>query len=57
VEEGVSHRFLFLNDVPLNESNEGVRVNLLEYREIKGDKTQHFSWITDFNTCRLSLPF
>ena len=46
--EGVVHRFCYLNDVPLNESNAEVRVNSLEYWEIKPDKTQHFSWITDF---------
>ena len=46
--KGVSHRFRFLNDVPLNESNTDVRVNFLEYWEIKGDKTRHFTWITDF---------
>jgi len=46
--EGVIHRFRFLNDVPLNESNSDVRVNFLEYWEIKGNKTQHFTWITDF---------
>lgn len=48
VEEGVIHRFRYLNDAPLNESNTGVRVNFLEYWEIKGDKTRHFTWITDF---------
>lgn len=47
-EAGVTHRFRFLNKVPLNESNPEVRVNFLEYWEIKGDQTQHFSWITDF---------
>jgi hypothetical protein len=46
--EGVIHRFRFLNDVPLNESNADVRVNFLEYWEVKGGKTQHFTWITDF---------
>ena len=46
--KGVSHRFRFLNDVPLNASNTDVRVNFLEYWEIKGDKTRHFTWITDF---------
>jgi len=48
VETGLIHRFRFLNDVPLNELNAEVRVNFLEYWEIKGDKSQHFSWITDF---------
>lgn len=47
-EKGVTHRFQFLNDAPLNESNADVRVNFLEYWEIKGDKSQHFTWITDF---------
>jgi len=46
--EGVTHRFCFLNDVPLNESNPDVRVNFLEYWEIKKGKTLHFTWITDF---------
>lgn len=46
--EGVIHRFCFLNDAPLNESNTDVRVNFLEYWEIKSGKTQHFSWVTDF---------
>ncbi len=46
--DGVTHRFRFLNDAPLNTSNADVRVNFLEYWEIKGDKSQHFTWITDF---------
>jgi hypothetical protein len=47
--EGVIHRFCFINDAPLNESNADVRVNFLEYWQIQpGKKTQHFSWITDF---------
>ena len=46
--EGVIHRFCFLNDAPLNESNTDVPVNFLEYWEIKSGKTRHFSWVTDF---------
>lgn len=43
------HRFRFINQVPLNESNQDVLVNFLEYWEIKGDKIQRFSWIvSDF---------
>lgn len=53
-EKGVTHRFRFLNDVPLNESNTDVRVNFLEYWEIKGDKTRHFTWITDFTISKLN---
>ena len=43
------HRFLFLNQVPLNASNQDLLVNFLEYWEIKPEKTQHFSWVTDFS--------
>jgi len=45
---GVTQRFRFLNDVPLNASHTDVRVNFLEYWEIRGDHSQHFTWITDF---------
>jgi len=44
----VVHRFRFINHVPLNESNQDLLVNFLEYWEIAPDKTQHFSWVTDF---------
>ena len=46
--DGVTHRFRWLNDVPLNASNLDVRVNFLEYWEIRDTKVQHFSWVTDF---------
>jgi len=52
--DGVVHRFRFLNDVPLNESNTDVRVNFLEYWEVKSGKTQHFSWVTDFTITELN---
>lgn len=44
----IIHRYRFINQVPLNESNQDVRINFVEYWEIKGDKVRHFSWITDF---------
>lgn len=43
-----THRFLFVNQVPLNASNKDLPVNFLEYWEITPGKTQHFSWVTDF---------
>ncbi len=46
--EGTIHRFRFIHQVPLNESNPDLLVNFVEYWEIKGSKTQHFSWVTDF---------
>lgn len=44
----ITHRFRFINDMPLNKSNQDIRVNFVEYWEITNEKTQHFSWITDF---------
>ncbi len=42
------HRFRFVNQVPLNASNQNLLVNFLEYWEITSDKVKHFSWVTDF---------
>ena len=46
------HRFSFLNQVPLNESNQDVLVNFLEYWEVTPGKVQHFSWVTDFTVTK-----
>ena len=53
-EEGdVTHRFRFINGVPLNESNLDVQVNFLEYWEEKdGETTKHFSWVTDLHVTK-----
>jgi len=42
------HRFLFVNQVSLNNSNQDLLTNFLEYWEITPEKTLHFSWVTDF---------
>ncbi|MCP4648923.1 MAG: transposase, partial [PVC group bacterium] len=46
----ILHCFSFMNDVPLNRSNQNVRVNFLEYWELNTQtgKLKHFSWVTDF---------
>jgi hypothetical protein len=45
---GTEHRFSWVNDVPLNESNDDVRVNFIEYWETAANgKKQHFTWVTD----------
>ena len=44
---GITHRFRFLNAVPLNASHPELRVNFLEYWEISAEHIQHFSWVTD----------
>jgi len=53
--EGVIHRFRFINQVPLNASNQDILVNFVEYWEIEGDKTQHFCWITDFTVTKWNV--
>ena len=53
--QGVTHRFRFINQVPLNAANQEVLVNFIEYWEIKGDKVQHFCWITDLTVTKLNV--
>ncbi len=50
IDGDIIHIFSFINDVPLNKSNQDIRINFLEYWEInnKTGKKQHFSWVTDF---------
>ncbi len=52
--DGTLHQFRFLNGVCLNASNLDVKVNAVEYSEIKpgpknrpGPKVKRFSWVTD----------
>src|SRR6266571_1317847 len=52
---GVSHRFRFVNDMPLNASNPNVRVNFIEYWEIGPHKVQHFSWVTDLRVSKRNV--
>jgi len=49
---GTTHRFRFINEAPLNASNQDLLVNFLEYWEITDEKTKHFSWVTDFTITR-----
>jgi len=46
------HRFSFLNQVSLNESNQDLLVNFLEYWEVTPDKVKHFCWVTDFTVTK-----
>ncbi len=42
------HTFTFMNNVPLNDSNPDLLVNILEYLQINKDgKVATFSWVTD----------
>ena len=50
---GICHRFLLACDVPLNESNQDLLVNFIEYWELRPNGyVQHFSWVTDLPLCR-----
>ena len=46
---GITHRFCFIDEVPLNQSNLGLTVTFIEYWQLGPDaKTQqHFTWVTD----------
>ena len=46
-EEGVLHRFRWLNGVSLNDSNPNCKVHFLHYSEQTSKKTTHWSWVTD----------
>ena len=46
-ETGLSHRFRFVSDLPLNEAHADLRVNFLECWEWDGDQGQHVRWVTD----------
>lgn len=54
-ERGVVDRFRFLNQAPLNASNQDVLVNFVEYWEITAGQTQHFSWVTDFEVTQSNV--
>ncbi len=45
---GITHRFNFVNQMPLNASHPDLLVNFLEYWEVTDKGEQYFSWITDF---------
>jgi hypothetical protein len=53
-EGAVTCEVSWVRDVPLNESNQDLRVHFLEYNEYnaKGERIQHFTWITDFHITR-----
>jgi len=48
----IHHRFRFFQHVPLNQSNQDLRVNVLEHWECKDQQSKYFSWITDLEITR-----
>ena len=48
----------FINGVPLNESNQDLQVNFLQYGEYGPDGAErHWSWVTDLEICRQNAPW
>ncbi len=48
----IHHFFRFFHNVPINQSNQDVRVNVLEYWELRGDNSKYFCRVTDFKITR-----
>ncbi|MCP4120611.1 MAG: transposase, partial [Bacteroidetes bacterium] len=57
-QDGLQHKYRYVNDLPLNSDNRDVRVNFLDYRQIDlgGKKPDRlFSWITDFKLTKKNV--
>lgn len=47
-DDGCLHQFHFINSISLNKSNQGVKVNFIEYRQTNAKgKEMNFSWVTN----------
>lgn len=59
-EKNVTHRYQWVNQLPLNDTHRNREVNLLCYEESiekKGNRIQqHFSWITDLYLTEKTVP-
>lgn len=57
-ETGVTCEISFVHDLPLNKSNQDLRVNLLMYSEYAADGTRqkHFTWVTDLTITKENAP-
>jgi len=61
-EDGIHHRFRYVNNVSVNASNKDLKVNFLEYTETRPgtkknpeSKSRSFSWVTDIQLNRNNL--
>ncbi|HJH32579.1 MAG TPA: transposase [Methanosarcinaceae archaeon] len=50
--DDIVHKFRFINQVPLNASNQDTLVNFVEYWQTTPKKTMHFSWVTDMQVSK-----
>ena len=49
---GTTHIYNYINQVPLNDKHSEMKVNFLDYWEIKKGKKKHFTWITNIQISR-----
>ena len=52
---GLGHRFRFVHDVPLHESNAALRVHCIAYWEIGDDQVRHGRWVTDVRVSKRNV--
>jgi len=50
--DDIVHQFRFINQVPLNDSDQEILVNFVEYWETTPKKMIHFSWVTDMHVTK-----
>lgn len=51
--DGTIRFYSYINNIPLNENNQDLLVNVLEYWEFKeGKQVYHNTWVTDFELCQ-----
>ncbi len=48
ITNGERYTYRYVNDLPLNESNQDVRVNMIEFIVFKNGKRTIFTWVTSF---------
>lgn len=55
-EKNIRYNYKFINNVPLNESQDHRKVNFIEYTEVSPKGTsKHFTWITGFNISKENI--
>jgi hypothetical protein len=56
-ETGIQHSYLFANGVSLNEANQEILVNALQYVQVDADGTCHeWTWVVDLELTEAKVP-
>jgi hypothetical protein len=57
-ETGISHSYLFVNGLSLNEANQDVRVNFLKYLEFHPDgQEREWTWVVEMELTKANVPW